>query len=34
LQKMGLVRNRIFAADGARLELSPVASASRAIRLA
>ena len=34
LQKMGLMRNRIFAADGARLELSPVASASRAIRLA
>ena len=34
LQKMGWVCSRIFAADGARLELSPAGSASRAIRLA
>jgi glycosyltransferase involved in cell wall biosynthesis len=34
LQKMGLIHNRIFAADGARLEVSPSSSASRAVRLA
>jgi glycosyltransferase involved in cell wall biosynthesis len=34
LQKMGLARARIFAADGARLELSPDASEARVIRLA
>jgi glycosyltransferase involved in cell wall biosynthesis len=34
LQKMGLVHSRLFAADGARLEISPSASSSRAIRLA
>ena len=34
LQKMGLRRSRIFAKDGARLEVSPTTSSSRAIRLA
>ncbi len=34
LQKMGLVHSRLFAADGARLEISPTASSARAIRLA
>jgi glycosyltransferase involved in cell wall biosynthesis len=34
LQKMGLRHSRIFAKDGARLEVSPTTSSSRAIRLA
>jgi glycosyltransferase involved in cell wall biosynthesis len=34
LQKMGLTHSRIFAADGAKLEVSPTTSSSRAIRLA
>ena len=34
LQKMGLRRSRIFAKDGARLEVSPTTSSSRIIRLA
>jgi glycosyltransferase involved in cell wall biosynthesis len=34
LQKMGFARSRIFAEDGARLELHPEASSTRAVRLA
>jgi glycosyltransferase involved in cell wall biosynthesis len=34
LEKMGLARNRIFAKDGARLELSATGATTRAIRLA
>jgi glycosyltransferase involved in cell wall biosynthesis len=34
LQKMGLRHSRIFAKDGARLDVSPNASSARAIRLA
>ena len=34
LQKMGVAHSRIFAPDGARLELSPASSSTRAIRLA